>query len=417
MFKKQHPQVGARPGTLVIHEDALPSKIRVVQYSLDEVSEQEVWDAVSLEGQVKEGCVTWIDIQGLGDERTIRALARQFDLHPLAVEDVVNTPQRPKTEAYGQQQLVIARRVKIQQSTELVIEQVSIILGPDYVITFQESHEDLFQPVRQRIQQENARLRQQGPDYLVYAILDTIVDGYYPILESLGDQLERLEDAVLERPHPQLLRRLNSVKKRLVNLRRIIWPQRDAVNALMRDDSALITDQVRLFLRDTYDHCVQTSEVVEMYRETATGLLNTYLSSVGHRTNEVMRVLTIMSSIFVPLTFLAGIYGMNFEHMPELSFQWAYPSVWLAMFCVVGGMLFFFYRKGWIGRNRFRKDHELVLRDAATDASSAETGRSGSAPRHRTVDLNQPHVFDQPDGTFDLQPVSPPKPIPIRRAG
>ena len=246
--------------------------------------------------------------------------------------------------------LIITRMVRMKGLAEVDMEQVSIVLGESYVLTFQERYGDILDPVRQRIRiGKGSPIRHSGPGYLSYAIMDTIVDGYYPVIEAFGDHLEQLETVVMEDPSNDVLRELNRTKNMLVNLRRAIWPQREAVNSLIRDENSQISDEVRVFLRDTYDHCVQTAEVIEMYREMVTGLMNMYLSSIANRTNEVMKVLTIVATIFIPLTFLAGIYGMNFEHMPELHVWWAYPIIWTTMLAVAAGMLTFFWKKGWIG--------------------------------------------------------------------
>ena len=285
----------------------------------------------------------------------MRNLGAMFDLHKLLLEDVVNVPQRPKTEAYGDQLLVIVRMVRLEddeQSGEpkVDMEQVSMVIGKGYLITFQEKYGDILDPVRKRLAANKGIVRQKGSDYLAYVIADTIIDGYYPVLEVVGDHLESLEQVVIDDPSPSVLGQLNRLKNQLINLRRAIWPQRDALNTLVRGDHSLISDEVGVYLRDTYDHCIQTSEVSEMYREMVTGLMNTYLSSVANRTNDVMKVLTIMASIFIPLTFMAGIYGMNFEHMPELKYEYSYAILWFAMGVVATGMLVFFWRKGWIGR-------------------------------------------------------------------
>lgn len=357
VFKKRHPQVGASPGTLVIDENAPRPKIRMISFNPHEVTDQEIKDVEELAAALDPSSISWVDVQGFGDEELIRKIGATFSLHPLVMEDVVNMPQRPKTEDYESQVLIVTRMVRLGESAEINMEQVTVLVGECYVLTFQERYGDVLDPVRQRIRTgKNRRLRSNGSGYLAYAIIDTIVDGYYPVIEGLGDHLERLEQLVLEDPSTEVLRELNSTKNLLVNLRRAIWPQREAVNALIRDENERFPADVRIYLRDTYDHCVQTAEVVEMYREIATGLMNTYLSSVANRANEVMKVLTIMASVFIPLTFLAGIYGMNFEHMPELHVRWAYPVVWLAMFSVAGGMLAFFWRKGWIGRRWSRTE-------------------------------------------------------------
>ena len=346
IFSKLHPEVGARPGTLVINDDSPPPKIRVMQFTPTDAREEDVTDPEALRSAHDPDGVTWVDVQGFGDEQLLRQVAEVFSLHPLVVEDIVNVPQRPKAEPYDDQMLIVVRMVKMDEPGTIDMEQVSIVLGKHYVLTFQERYGDVLDPVRQRIRAGNVRIRGEGPDYLAYAIFDTIIDGYYPILEELGNYLEEL----VERPQPRLVKDLNRIKNQLTNMRRAMWPQREAASTLAREEHPLIAENVRLFLRDSYDHCVQTSEVTEMYREMVTGLMNTYLSSIANRTNEVMKVLTIMASIFIPLTFMAGIYGMNFEHMPELHVEWAYPLVWGTMLVVAGGMLIFFWRKGWIGR-------------------------------------------------------------------
>lgn len=349
IFTKRHPKVGARPGTLVIAEDSPEPQVRVIHFTPDEVREEEVTDAEVLRKAHRPDTVTWVDVQGFGDEKLIRSIGEVFALHPLAIEDVVNVPQRPKAEPYDEQLLIIVRMVKIDDEAGIDMEQVSIVLGKNYVLTFQERHGDILDPVRKRIRSGKGVVRRKGADYLAYAIFDTIVDGYYPVLEEVGNWLELLEDAVVENPTPQLLRQMNQIKNRLTNLRRAIWPQREAANRLCRDEYDLIDPGVQLYLRDTYDHCIQTSEVAEMFRDIVTGLMNTYLSSVANRTNEVMKVLTIVATIFIPLTFLAGIYGMNFEHMPELHTRWGYPFIWVTMAAMAGGMLVFFWKRGWLG--------------------------------------------------------------------
>ncbi len=348
LFKKQHPAVGARPGTLVIREDAPPPKIRAMHFTADDLKEEDVTDPDQLRAAHDPGTVSWIDVQGFGDEHLIRRIAENFSIHPLAIEDIVNVPQRPKAEPYENQILIIVRMVKLDGPVDIDIEQVSIILGKNYVLTFQERYGDVLDPVRRRIRSGQGLIRTEGSDYVTYAIFDTIIDAYYPALERIGSYLEDLESAVIDNPTPALLKYLNQIKNRLVNLRRAIWPQRQAANSLARDEHPLIDPNVRVFLRDTYDHCVQSAEVVEMYREMVTGLMNMYLSSVANRQNEIMKVLTITAAIFVPLTFMAGIYGMNFDNMPELHVWWAYPLIWMTMLAVAGAMLYFFYRKGWI---------------------------------------------------------------------
>lgn len=348
MFRKMHPPVGSRPGTLMLSEDALPPRIHVMQYRADSVTEQQVTDPSKLRALLTVGDPLWIDVQGLGDEGMLRVLAEMFSIHPLALEDVVNVPQRPTTDAYDHHQLYISRMARVVED-KLVLEQVSIFFSDKYVLTFQDAYGDVLDPVRQRIREGLGPIRKSGLDYLAYAIIDTIIDGFYPAMEGFSDELEDLEERVIKAPTPETLSAVNRLKKSLLDLRRGIAPQREATNALVRGDSPFVTDSVRVYLRDSYDHCVQIVDVIEGYRELASGLMNTYLSSVSNRTNDVMKVLTIMASIFIPLTFLAGIYGMNFESMPELRVRWFYPVLLGVMLAVAGGMLLYFRRKGWIG--------------------------------------------------------------------
>lgn len=352
-FRKRHPEVGARPGTLVIADDALLPRIRMISFNASGASDQQISDVRSLSKAVEPDTVTWIDVQGFGDESAVRKIGEIFSIHPLALEDIVNMPQRPKMQSYDHQLLVITRMVRHTAEKAVDMEQVSILMGENYVLTFQERYGDVLDPVRERIRTGKGRpIRRGGSDYLTYVIVDTIVDGFYPVIEVIGDHLEELEAHVMENPTTATLQELNGTKNMLVNLRRVVWPQRECVNAMIREDHAMVADEVRVYLRDTYDHCVQTAEVIEMYRDIATGLMNTYLSSVANRTNEVMKVLTIMASVFIPLTFIAGIYGMNFEHMPELHVRWGYPAIWVTMGLTAGGMLGYFWKKGWIGTDQ-----------------------------------------------------------------
>ncbi|WP_283431883.1 magnesium/cobalt transporter CorA [Neorhodopirellula lusitana] len=353
LFKKKHTKVGARPGTLVIPKEAPTPRITTVHYSPTEHRTATVDSVDELSEAFSEDEVTWVDVQGFGDRSIMRKLGVLFGLHPLLLEDVVNVPQRPKSEPYEDQLLVIVRMVRMGEPDKngepvVDIEQVSMVIANNYLITFQEKHGDVLDPVRSRLLANKGLIRKRGADYLAYVITDTIIDAYYPVLEVVGDRLESLEAVVIDNPSPAVLGELNRLKNQLINLRRAIWPQREAINELVRGDHAIISEEVGVYLRDVYDHCIQTSEVAEMYREMVTGLMNTYLSSVANRTNEVMKVLTIMASIFIPLTFMAGIYGMNFEHMPELKYQYSYAVLWIAMGTVAIGMLIYFYRKGWI---------------------------------------------------------------------
>jgi magnesium transporter len=319
--------------------------------SVSEVLKQEIENVTDLATLIDPDRITWIDVQGFGDTKTVKQIGELFSIHPLALEDIVNVPQRPKAEVYDEDTLVVTRMVSLDDQREVQMEQVAVLLSKNCVVTFQEKYGDILDPLRERINAPKNRIRKLGPDYLMYAIVDTVVDGYYPVIDELGDHLEELEDEVMDNPSTAALMQLNRTKNLLVNLRRAIWPQREAVNSLVREENSFISEEVRLYLRDTYDHCVQSAEVIEMYREMATGLINIYLSSVANRSNEVMKVLTVMASIFIPLTFMAGIYGMNFEHMPELKLPWAYPVFWCVMGTTAFAMVFYFWKKGWIGKS------------------------------------------------------------------
>jgi magnesium transporter len=293
-------------------------------------------------------------VQGLGDEEVLMSLGEVFQLHPLMLEDVVNVPQRPKVEDYGDQLLIIARMVMIKPGDGFISEQVSLILGKHYLTTVQEEPErDCFGPVRHRIKNGKGIIRKQGPDYLAYALLDAVIDGFFPVLEAYGERIEALENEVVTAPSRQTLEKIHLIRRELLDLRRAIWPQRDAITALMRDGSPLISQEVSVYLRDCYDHTIQVLDMVETYRELASSLMDVYLSSISNKMNEVMKVLTVISTVFIPLTFVAGIYGMNFNteksplNMPELNWYWGYVVCWAVMLTIAAGLIYYFWRKGW----------------------------------------------------------------------
>jgi magnesium transporter len=332
----------------MINKGAQLPRIRIIRFTLEEHFDNVVDSVEAIAEELAKPGVMWIDVQGMGDEKVIRAIGELFSIHMLALEAIVNVPQRPKTEAFELHQLYISRMVSLDEKKQLDVEQVSVLFGKNYVLTFQERFGDVLDPVRKRIRSKKTVMRKSGADYLAYAIIDTIVDGYYPVLEFYGEYLEELEARVVANASSTMLDRINGVKRNMLILRRGIWPQRDALNILIRDYSPFVTDETRVFLRDCHDHCTQVADVLETFRETAGALLSTYLSALGNKQNEVMRVLTIMSSIFIPLTFMAGIYGMNFEAMPELKNPMAYPLLLGVMCCTVIGMLVYFKRLGWI---------------------------------------------------------------------
>jgi magnesium transporter len=348
LFRKRHPPVGARPGTLVLDERAAKPRIRVITYGPDHLDERDVEDP-SLLQEDGEGRVTWVDVQGLGDEAVLRKIAEVYKVHPLALEDLVNVPQRPKVEQYEHHLLLIVRMMRLAGDSALDQEQLSILVGQRYILTIQERYGDVFDPVRARIRQGGPVFRSSGPDYLAYALIDAVIDGYFPVLETFGERLAKLEDEILDEAQPKAVAYIHHAKHELLAMRRAVWPLREVIGSLMRDELPFVSEKINVHLRDCYDHCVQIIDVIESYRELAGGLMDAHLSSVANRQNEVMKTLTIMASIFIPLSFLAGLYGMNFDNMPELHFAWAYPALLLVMLAVGAGMVVYFARKGWLG--------------------------------------------------------------------
>ncbi|MDZ8028699.1 MAG: magnesium/cobalt transporter CorA [Nostoc sp. DedQUE11] len=351
-----HHQPGTVPGTIFIDADAPPPIIFLIDYNQTNFIREQIATPEECIPYLDMESVSWVDVQGLGSQDILQRLGRVFDLHPLVLEDVVNVPERPKTEDYEDQLLFISRMVVPKEKTcGFYSEQVSLILGKNYLLTVQEEPEhDCFEPVRSRIEKGKGIIRSQKADYLAYALLDAIIDGYFPVLELYGERIEELEEEVIVKPTPQTLQSIYQIRRELLQLRRAIWPQRDAINSLIRDGSDLISEDVRIYLRDCYDHAVQVMDMVETYRELASGLMDVYLSAVSNKMNEIMKVLTVISSVFIPLTFVAGIYGMNFNtekspyNMPELNWYWGYPICLAAMGVIAVCMLLFFWRRGWL---------------------------------------------------------------------
>jgi magnesium transporter len=352
LFKKHNPEIGARPGTLAIPPGSPFPKVTVVQFDERSVDRFEIGEVAELRKLADDGRVTWVDVQGLGDEATIRAIGDAFELHPLALEDAVNVPQRAKTELFESHQLLIARTPLLDRDGDVSAPQVCFIVGKRYLLTFQERYYGFFDPVRKRIIEGLGAIRSGSPGYLAYALLDAMIDRYYPVAQRLSDGLEELEDLVLENPHPDVLQRIRALRRQLVVLRRVAWPQREALSAMLREQTEFFGEHDRVYLRDTYDHIAQIAELIDSSREMASDLSEAYLSNVSHRTNEIMKVLTLMASTFIPLTFVAGIYGMNFEYMPELASRYGYFIVWGLMISVAAGMALYFKHRGWIGTPR-----------------------------------------------------------------
>lgn len=355
LFDYYYDEQGTLPGTLYIEEDASPTKIVLIDYNETNADRLQLSRPENAIPYLDTLSVSWVDVLGLGYEDVLRRLGNVFELHPLVLEDIVNVPQRPKVEDYEDHLVIIAQMVMLKDKGDSFwIEQVSFVLGKHYLLTVQEEPtRDCFQPVRDRIRTNKGIIRKQGADYLAYTLLDAIIDGFFPVLEAYGEKIEDLEEEVVINPTRRTLQKIYQVRRELLALRRAIWPQRDAINSLIRDGSDLISPEVRIYLRDCYDHAVQVMDMVETYRELASGLMDVYLSAVGNKMNEIMKLLTVISSIFIPLTFLAGVYGMNFNtekspwNMPELNWYWGYPACLAAMAAIALGLVFFFWRRGW----------------------------------------------------------------------
>lgn len=355
---------GSMPGTLHIKPGAPLPKIVLIDYNKNKATRVNIDKPEECAPYLDTESVTWVDVRGLGGEETWQQLGQVFHLHPLMLEDIVNVPQRPKLEKYEDQLVIIARMVTLNQpGNGFISEQISIVLGKHYLLTVQEEPVyDCLGAVRERIREGKGIIRQLGPDHLAYSLIDAIIDGFFPVLEVYGELIEDLEGEVVANPNRQTLEKIHQIKRGLLTLRRAIWPQRDLVNSLIRDSNDLISDDVQIYLRDCYDHAIQILDMVETYRELTSSLMDIYLSSVSNRMNEIMKTLTVISSIFIPLTFIVGIYGMNFNtekspfNMPELNWYWGYPAILGFMLGVALGMVFFFWRKGWFSNFSTFKD-------------------------------------------------------------
>jgi magnesium transporter len=353
---------GSAPGTLVVNPEAAKPHVTLIRYGPDEIDEQEIADVAALKDVAGKSPVTWVNIEGLGDIELIGRIGEIFGLHRLALEDVVNVHQRPKVEEYEGHAFIVARMALGPGSPET--EQIAMFLGDNFVLTFQERVGDCFDPIRDRLRHRKGRLRGAGADYLAYALLDAVIDNFFPVLEAYGERLEEIETAVMAEPEPEDVGRLHELKRDLLTVRRAIWPQREMINALTREQVSQISYTTQPYLRDCYDHLIQLIDVLETYREIASGLVDVYLSSVSAKLNEIMKVLTIIATVFIPLSFIASVYGMNFDtkispwNMPELGWRYGYPFSLAVMAAIVVVLLLWFRRRGWMGgRPRRRAPH------------------------------------------------------------
>ncbi len=348
-FDYHFDRPGSEPGTLTIDPDATPSKIVLIDYNRDRATRRQDLTPQDCRPYLETPSVSWIDIQGLGSETILRQIGQVCQIHPLLLEDVVNVPQRPKVQDYNDQLLIIVQMVLPTPDEEgFISEQVGFVLGKHYLMTFQEEPaRDCFEPVRIRLRDKKGKVRELGADYLAYLLLDAIIDNFFPVLEDYGERIEILEDEVLENPSREMLEKIYDVRRELLALRRAIWPQRNVINTLIREDNNLVSSEVQIYFRDCYDHVIQLLDIVETYRELSSSLMDVYMSAVSNKVNEVVNLLTIISTIFIPLTFIAGVYGMNFKDMPELDWEWGYETVWGVMIIIAIALIFFFWRRGW----------------------------------------------------------------------
>ncbi len=349
LVQKRSRKSGLPPGTLVHIGEKKADTVAMTafNYSGARCDERTVMRPDELQPSSDES-VTWVDIGGVHKLELLEAFGKQFSLHPLLLEDIANTDQRPKLDDYDTYLFLVMKVLSLTDRQDILVEQVSFVLGRNVVLSFQENGIDVFKPVRDRLRSGKGRMRQNGADYLLYALVDAIVDQYFLVLESLGEKIESLQEKVMADPKPDTLKEIHALKRQLLFLRRAVWPLREATNGLSRSDCPFLHEPTKVFLRDVYDHVVQIIDTIETLREMVSASLDIYLSSVSYRLNTVMRVLTVITTIFMPLSFIASIYGMNFEHMPELQWEWGYPAVLGAMGLIAAGMLMAFRQRRWL---------------------------------------------------------------------
>ncbi|OGP49497.1 MAG: magnesium and cobalt transport protein CorA [Deltaproteobacteria bacterium RBG_13_43_22] len=352
LIKKRSQKAGLPPGTPVHigEQRSETTRITLFKYNEHQVEEKESTQAKECTIFEDQSSVTWINVTGLHQVEVLEELNGCFGLHPLVLEDILNTDQRPKMEDYGDYLYIVLKTLFMNgdQRDEVESEQVSLILGSNFVLSFLEKEGPLFGPIRERLRNGKGRIRKMGPDYLVHAILDAIVDHYFIVLEKLGEKIEFLEEEVVTQPLPTTLQVIHRLKREMIYLRKAVWPLREVIGGLERGESSLIKEPTVVYLRDIYDHTIQVIDNIETFRDMLSGMMDIYLSSISNRMNEVMKVLTIIATLFIPLTFIVGLYGMNFKYMPELDWPWGYPSILALMLAVTVFMLIYFKRKRWI---------------------------------------------------------------------
>ncbi len=352
LLKKRSKKTGQPPGTLIHvgEETAKEIKITVLDYRDEHFEEMETGSIEACFPFRDTESVTWINIEGIHRPEILEKLGQCYGIHPLVLEDIMATDQRPKMEDFGDYIFVVLKMIRYDSKNGgLDIEQVSVILGKNFLISFQEGKVgDVFDPVRERLRTGKGRIRKLGADYLLYTLMDAVVDNYFTVLENIGEEIELIEDRVVADPAPDTLRLIHKLKRDMIFLRKSVWPLREVIGALERGESSLMADSTSIYLRDIYDHTIQVIDTIETFRDMLSGMLDIYLSSVSNRLNSVMKVLTVISTIFLPLTFIVGLYGMNFKYMPELEWHWGYPAVLFLMAAISAWMLVLFKRKKWL---------------------------------------------------------------------
>ncbi|MBN2604059.1 MAG: magnesium/cobalt transporter CorA [Candidatus Thermoplasmatota archaeon] len=350
-ISKSRKKGGLPPGALIHIGDKKLEKtrIKILDYSENEFNEKTFEHIEECFPFKDKETVTWINIDGIHDVDVIEKLGKHFDVHPLVLEDILDTTQRPKMEDFESYiYFVLKMLYKHEKNSEIIVEQISLILGNNFVISFQESKGDVFDPIRERIRNNKGRIRKMGADYLAYALIDAIVDNYFVVLEKIGDKIGGIEDKLIEDPSPKNLKTIHYLKREMIFLRKSVWPLREVISALQRSESELVHESTGIFLRDVYDNTIQVMDTIETYRDMISGMLDIYMSSVSNKMNEIMKVLTIFAAIFIPLTFIAGVYGMNFDIMPELHWEYGYPMAWIIILAVSLSMIFYFRKKNWL---------------------------------------------------------------------
>ena len=344
-------KAGMPPGSLVYVGDVCEAEftLSIIDYNKETIEEQSIQSIDEILPYVAKDTVTWLNVEGLGNVKLIESIGRILNIHPLVLEDILNTHQRPKFEEYDEYLYIVLKKMALENKEFSVsYEQISILVLENFVVTFREKRDDLFIPLKQRLRNSKGRLRNMGSDYLAYGILDTIIDQAFVLLDSLDEIVELTEEGLLTSPTTQTLAAIQRLKRELIYMRKTISPLREMLAAIVRTDSVLVKQKTNIYFRDVYDHALRITESIESYRDVLSGLLDIYISSVSNKMNEVMKVLTVFASIFIPLTFIAGIYGMNFEYMPELKWKYAYPTLWISFVVIPLVLIVYFKKKKWL---------------------------------------------------------------------